>query len=152
MKEGLKDFGFFLLLEALFTGIFALGKDDLFKGFEEVLGYLGENIPMLANLNLPVDIVTWIIALLLLPLTSAIPYHFRLVREVNKYKGEGLVQEVTKQPSEFRGELKALRESVDDVMYEQNNIRQMISLLRKTYPQLDKIFKESESKRKEEAG
>ena len=144
MKEGLKDFGFFVLLELLFAGFYVTNKSGIYQGFDKLLEILAEQFPTLSNLSLSNEAMTWIVASLLIPLSAAIPYHFRLVREVNKYKGEGLVKEVTKTLAEFRGELESFRRILDDVAFEQNNLRQKLELLRKTFPRLDEALKQAE--------
>jgi len=143
LKEGAKDFGVFLLLEAIFSAVYFIGKDDIFRVIQNFIQSSPDRYQFLSGLLSP-DILAWVVGLVLIPLSSAIPYHFRLVREVNKYKGEGFVQEVTKQLSEFRGELNSIRKIMDDIVFEQNNMRQRLELLRKAYPQLDDALKRIE--------
>jgi len=150
MKDGLKDFGFFTLLEALFSTIYFLGKDKMFDGIYNLLSSAAQDYPFLANMNFSGEVLTWLIALVTVPFSAAIPYHFRLTREVNKYKGEGLVVEVSKQLSEFRGELNTIKRIIDDVSFEQNNLRQSLDYILKAHPQLKKAVEAGKKQREEE--
>lgn len=129
VKDTAKEGGAYALLVFISSLLFKVGQED-------ITAFIQENLNSLTDINLDNEWTVWLFAIITISLSTSIPYHYRLNRMVKQYKSTGVGESVAR----FEGRLETfnevqtaqldkLRVTLEKMIYEQENLREKISVI-----------------------